>query len=147
MKMYTPAPSTHAPERLWQFAGLKSDDGVQLIEQIYDGLDGEVADRIILWSNISKVELRQITGIPSTTFNRSLKSGFNAEQSERLVRFIRVMDRAVELFEGDKVAAQNWLYKPVRGLNWKKPAELLASETGAVEVMRLINRLEHGVFS
>lgn len=38
-----------------------------------------------------------------------MKTLFNADQSERLVRIIHVIDRALKLFEGDKVAAQKWL--------------------------------------
>jgi putative toxin-antitoxin system antitoxin component (TIGR02293 family) len=76
-----------------------------------------------------------------------VKAKFSAEQSERLVRIIRVIDRAVELFEGDKDEAQKWLNEPNRALSWKMPAELMASETGAYEVMKLITRLEHGVYS
>lgn len=81
-----------------------------------------------------------------TTFNRSIKDRFTADQSERLVRIIRVIERAVELFEGDK-AAHKWLNEANRGLSWKSPAELVSSETGALEVMRLITRIEHGVYS
>ncbi|EJI0210408.1 DUF2384 domain-containing protein, partial [Salmonella enterica subsp. enterica] len=72
---------------------------------------------------------------------------FTSEQSERLVRIIRVIDRAVELFEGNKEEAQKWLNEPNRALSWKVPAELMASETGAYEVIKLITRLEHGVYS
>jgi uncharacterized protein (DUF2384 family) len=39
------------------------------------------------------------------------------------------------------------LNEPNRALSWKMPAELMASETGAYEVMKLITRLEHGVYS
>ena len=88
-----------------------------------------------------------MSGIPSTTFSRGVKAKFSAEQSERLVRIIRVIDRAVELFEGDKDEAQKWLNEPNRALSWKMPAELMASETGAYEVLKLITRLEHGVYS
>lgn len=63
------------------------------------------------------------------------------------MRFIRVMDRAVELFEGDKEKARQWLNEPARALGNKKPADLVASETGAYEVLKLITRLEHGVYS
>jgi len=40
-----------------------------------------------------------MSGIPFTTFSRGVKARFSADQSERLVRIIRVIDRAVELFE------------------------------------------------
>lgn len=147
MKVYSPVNQTSQQQRLWQFVGLKSNEGLTLLTQIGEGLDGDVAERITSWSSISKTELRHMTGIPGTTFNRSTKARFTAEQSERLVRLIRVMDRAVEMFEGDKSAALKWLNEPVRGLGWKKPADLLSSEAGAFEVLKLINRLEHGVFS
>jgi len=34
-----------------------------------------------------------MTGIPGTTFNRNSKTQFSPAQSERLVRFIRVLDK------------------------------------------------------
>lgn len=63
------------------------------------------------------------------------------------MRYIRVLDRAVALFEGDKTAALKWLNESNRALEWKAPAELLTSKSGAYEVMRLITRLELGVYS
>jgi putative toxin-antitoxin system antitoxin component (TIGR02293 family) len=147
MKQFTLSSASHSPERLWQFAGLNSADGGALMGQIDQGLEGTVASRIVSWAHITQADLRHMTGIPGTTFNRGLKNRFTAEQSERLVRFIRVMDRAVELFEGDKEQARQWLNEPVRALGNKKPADLVASETGAYEVLKLITRLEHGVYS
>lgn len=147
MKVFTPASSPGKPERLWQFAGLRHADGIALLGQISEGLEGEVASRITTWAHISQSDLRKMSGIPNTTFNRSVKARFTAEQSERLVRIIRVLDRAVELFEGDKVLAQKWLNEPARALGWKTPADVMNSEAGAWEVMKLITRLEHGVYS
>jgi putative toxin-antitoxin system antitoxin component (TIGR02293 family) len=135
------------PPRLWQVAGLNTSDGVALVGQINEGLDGKVATLIVDWAKMSQNDLRKMSGIPPTTFGRSLKARFSPDQSERLVRIIRVIDRAVELFEGDKEEAQKWLKEPNRALGWKVPAELMASETGAYEVMKLITRLEHGVYS
>lgn len=141
-------PTTQArPPRLWQVAGLNNADGVALLGQISEGLDGKVANLIVDWAKITQNDLRKMSGIPSTTFSRSVKARFSADQSERLVRIIRVIDRAVELFEGNKEEAQKWLNEPNRALSWKVPAELMASETGAYEVIKLITRLEHGVYS
>jgi len=147
MKTFSFSAAKTRPPRLWQAAGLHSTDGVTLLGQINDGLDGNVAHLIIDWAKITQNDLRRMSGIPSTTFSRGVKSKFSAEQSERLVRIIRVIDRAVELFEGDKDEAQKWLNEPNRALSWKMPAELMASETGAYEVLKLITRLEHGVYS
>jgi len=147
MKMFIPAISVSRQESLWQHVGLNITDGIMLVGEIDKGLEGEVASRIANWAQISQSELRRITGIPSTTFSRNIKKRFSPDQSERLVRFIRVLDRAVDLFEGDKSAAQKWLHEANRALGWKAPADLLASESGAYEVMRLMTRLEHGVWS
>lgn len=147
MKTFSVSTSQTKPPRLWQVAGLNNADGVALLGQINEGLDGKVASLIVDWAKITQNDLRKMSGIPSTTFSRSLKARFSADQSERLVRIIRVLDRAVELFEGDKDEAQKWLNEPNRALGWKVPADLMASETGAYEVMKLITRLEHGVYS
>ena len=147
MKTFSVSTTQARPPRLWQVADLNNADGVALLGQINEGLDGKVAGLIVDWAKITQSDLRKMSGIPSTTFSRSLKARFSADQSERLVRIIRVLDRAVELFEGDKDEAQKWLNEPNRALGWKVPADLMASETGAYEVMKLITRLEHGVYS
>ncbi len=147
MKTFSVSTTQARPPRLWQVAGLNNADGVALLGQINEGLDGKVASLIVDWAKITQNDLRKMSGIPSTTFSRSLKARFSADQSERLVRIIRVLDRAVELFEGNKDEAQKWLNEPNRALGWKVPADLMASETGAYEVMKLITRLEHGVYS
>lgn len=147
MKTFSLSTTQDRPPRLWQVVGLNNSDGVALLGQISEGLDGKVANLIIDWAKITQNDLRKMSGIPSTTFSRSVKARFSSEQSERLVRIIRIIDRAVELFEGNKEEAQKWLNEPNRALSWKVPAELMASETGAYEVIKLITRLEHGVYS
>lgn len=147
MKTFNLSTTQARPPRLWQVAGLNTSDGVALVGQINEGLDGKVVTLIVDWAKMSQNDLRKMSGIPPTTFGRSLKARFSPDQSERLVRIIRVIDRAVEMFEGDKEEAQKWLKEPNRALGWKVPAELMASETGAYEVIKLITRLEHGVYS
>lgn len=147
MKTFNLSTTQAKPPRLLQVAGLNTSDGVALVGQINEGLDGKVATLIVDWAKMSQNDLRKMSGIPPTTFGRSLKARFSPDQSERLVRIIRVIDRTVELFEGDKEEAQKWLKEPNRALGGKVPAELMASETGAYEVMKLITRLEHGVYS
>ncbi|ENH3412294.1 DUF2384 domain-containing protein [Escherichia coli] len=147
MKVFTPSISRNPPRDLWSVIGLEEQDGIALMDKINLGLEGEIAKQISVWAQITPGELRKMSGIPNTTFNRSIKDRFTADQSERLVRIIRVLAKAVELFEGNKEEAQQWLNEKNRALNWQKPADVLASETGALEVMRLITRIEHGVYS
>jgi putative toxin-antitoxin system antitoxin component (TIGR02293 family) len=133
--------------RLWQVVGLTHSHGMAALGQIREGLDGKIARLITDWAKITQRDLSKMSGISLITFSRRAKTRFSAGQSEQLVRIIRVIDRAVELFEGDKEEALKWLNLPSKALSMKVPTELLASETGAYEVMKLIIRLEHGVYS
>jgi putative toxin-antitoxin system antitoxin component (TIGR02293 family) len=53
----------------------------------------------------------------------------------------------LELFEGDRDAATDWLTTAQPALGGIVPLDLAKSEVGAREVERLVGRLEHGVFS
>ncbi|KXS54081.1 MAG: hypothetical protein AWU57_1525 [Marinobacter sp. T13-3] len=53
----------------------------------------------------------------------------------------------VELFEGDRDAAERWMSQRVRGLGYKSPQDMLSSETGIEQLRILVGRLEHGIFN
>ncbi len=53
-----------------------------------------------------------------------------------------VWKAAVAMFEGDEEAAEKWLKQPLPALDGKSPDEAPSSD-----VIDLIGRLEHGVFS
>lgn len=52
---------------------------------------------------------------------------------------------ATELFEGDRTAAERWLHKEAVGLGGRRPIDVM--ETDPQQVLDLIGRLEHGVFT
>ena len=68
------------------------------------------------------------------------------EEGEKIIRFLRVMSAAVEYF-GSKTKAKEWLDKPSRALSYKKPSELISSESGAQTVLNLIGHMSYGVYS
>jgi putative toxin-antitoxin system antitoxin component (TIGR02293 family) len=93
--------------------------------------------------------LLEIMGIIERNYARR-KAGnglLKSDESERVARLVRVIDAATDLFEGDRVSALDWITRPAPALDGSRPLELLMSEAGAVEVNRLIGRLQHGVFS
>ena len=59
----------------------------------------------------------------------------------------RVTEKAVELFDGDREAACDWLRQPQPVLGGGVPIELAQTRQGAEDVEALINRIEQGVFS
>ena len=55
--------------------------------------------------------------------------------------------KTLELFEGDRDAATDWLTTAQPALGGAVPLDLAKSEVGAREVERLVGRIGHGVFS
>lgn len=153
MRNYIPAlpaqPTTPPFKPLWRFVGLPAERGIELTHFLRQGLSVTVLDNIQEWSGISKSELLRISGINERNVARRRNAGqpLNADESERIARLVRVFDAAVRLFNGDKLMASDWLNHPVKGLGHTRPIELIATESGALEVIDLIGRIEHGVFS
>ncbi|ENR1515988.1 DUF2384 domain-containing protein [Escherichia coli] len=58
-----------------------------------------------------------------------------------------VIQKAIDLFEGNESAALDWCNEPNRALQWKTPSEIMDSEVGALKVAMLIFRIEQGVYS
>ncbi|MDL0433928.1 DUF2384 domain-containing protein [Marinobacter sp. TBZ242] len=52
---------------------------------------------------------------------------------------------AIELFEGNRAAADHWLHQEAVGLGGRRPIDVM--ETDPQQVLDLIGRLEHGVFT
>ncbi|GBU13450.1 hypothetical protein AwEntero_20510 [Enterobacterales bacterium] len=92
--------------------------------------------------------LLEIMGINERSFaRRKAENGLlKTDESERVARLIRIVDAATDLFEGDRSAALDWIRRPAPAFGGIAPVEMLASEAGALEVNRLIGRLEYGVF-
>ena len=87
-------------------------------------------------------------GIPRRTLTRRKREGrFLPDESDRLLRATRLFGRTLELFEGDRQAATDWLTTAQPALGGATPLSLARTDVGAREVERLIHRLEHGVFS
>lgn len=60
---------------------------------------------------------------------------------------IKVAAEAVELFEGDDQAADDWLNRPLRAIGYKVPSRFMNSPKKIGIVRDIIGRLEHGVFT
>ncbi|AGJ85671.1 type II RES/Xre toxin-antitoxin system antitoxin [Raoultella ornithinolytica] len=147
MKTWVPAEQP-ADNALWRYAGLPANRGMQLIELLSMGLPVSVLDNIHEWTEMSKTDILRITGINERNVARRKSAGgtLTPGESERVARFVRVLDTAVDYF-GSKQDAYDWLLSPVRGLGNVAPIDLIATESGALEVTDLIGRLEHGVFA
>lgn len=148
MRTYIPA-AQPGKAALWRVAGLPANTGRELTRALQAGLPVEVLDNIHLWAEMSKADILRIAGINERNVARRKSAGrtLSPDESERVARLVRVFDAAVQLFNGDKDAAWQWLRNPVKALGNIAPVTLVSTESGAIEVIDLIGRLEHGVWS
>jgi putative toxin-antitoxin system antitoxin component (TIGR02293 family) len=91
--------------------------------------------------------LGPMLGISKATLHRRKAGGkLDPAESDRVVRFARLLGKAVEVLESDTNARQ-WLTSPQFGLGGAVPLDYAETEVGAREVEDLLGRIEYGVYS
>ena len=119
----------------------------KLIEALRVGLP--VQELIDLQASL-KVPMEKLVpnlGISKATLHRRKATGrLDPAESDRVVRFARLMGKAVEVLESENNARQ-WLTSPQFGLGGAVPLDYADTEVGAREVEDLLGRIEYGVYS
>jgi putative toxin-antitoxin system antitoxin component (TIGR02293 family) len=111
------------------------------------GISSAAADSLTKAIRVTQSELATALGIPERTLARRKKEGmFNSEESAKLVRLARVVERARDVFE-DFDTSLNWLKMPNAALSGATPLSLLDTDIGAESVLDTLGRIEHGVFA
>jgi putative toxin-antitoxin system antitoxin component (TIGR02293 family) len=97
---------------------------------------------------VSAERLAPMLGISKATFHRRKGAGskLNPAVSDRVVRFAKLLGKAVKVF-GDMEDAKQWLNSPQFGLGGAVPLDYAKTEIGAREVENLLGRIEYGVYS
>lgn len=92
-------------------------------------------------------KLAPMLGISKATLHRRKTEGrLDQAESDRVVRFARLMGKVVAVMESEE-DARRWLASPQFGLGGAVPLEFAETEVGAREVENLLGRIEHGVYS
>ncbi|MEJ0001154.1 MAG: antitoxin Xre/MbcA/ParS toxin-binding domain-containing protein [Verrucomicrobiota bacterium] len=119
----------------------------ELIKRVEKGVpfrDLEVLGRKL---HLTLDELSRLVGIARATLHRRRKEGrLQPMESDRLVRYERLLAQAIKVFESEEDAL-GWLRAAQRGLGGAVPLEYAQTEVGAREVERLLGRIEYGVYS
>lgn len=130
----------------WEAIGIPA-RGARLHQALRDGIPYTVYKQLVSVAGLEHQKLAKYLVIAPATLRRRAKAGkFKVEESDRLYRFAEVLKAAIDLFEGDREQAVDWLSSPVRGLGERRPVDMLATSAEAKAVLDLIGRLEHGVF-
>jgi putative toxin-antitoxin system antitoxin component (TIGR02293 family) len=118
-----------------------------LIEVLRGGLPVQELDDLQASLGVSTETLFPILGISKATYHRRKVGGrLDLAESDRVVRFARLMGKAIEVFDSEESARQ-WLTSPQYGLGGAVPLEYAETEVGAREVEDLLGRIEYGVYS
>src|SRR6266540_584677 len=122
-----------------------SDDLVRLTRE---GLPVDILRELAEELHIDRQVVASLIGIPARTLSRRLSSRarLSAAESDRSVRFARVVAQAKDIFD-DLAPAANWLQAPNRVLKGQRPIDLLDTDAGVQQVETVLGRIAYGVYS
>jgi putative toxin-antitoxin system antitoxin component (TIGR02293 family) len=125
--------------------GRMSSEGV--VDAIREGLPVRELELLRHSLGIPMENLARRLGISKATLHRRKAQGRLAkDESDRVVRYARLMGKAMEVFENEQ-DARLWLSSPQFGLAGAVPLGYAETEAGAREVEDLLGRIEFGVYS
>jgi putative toxin-antitoxin system antitoxin component (TIGR02293 family) len=119
----------------------------KLIVALQIGLPVRELDDLQASLAVPMEKLVPMLGISKATLHRRKAEGrLGPAESDRVVRFAKLMGKAVKIF-GDLEDAKQWLNSPQFGLGGAVPLDYAKTEVGAREVENLLGRIEYGVYS
>lgn len=128
--------------------GLRIFETPSLVESIEKGFSYKAWEHLLKNSGFFILDLANAVQITTRTLSRRKTEGrFQPDESDRIARVARVFAAAISLFEGAVEPAREWFTAPQRALGGATPLRYASTEIGALEVERLIGRLEHGIAS
>lgn len=120
---------------------------LEWLSLVRQGLPAGAVDAAVRTVGMAQGELARALDIPERTLARRKREGvLNREESAKLVRLARIVERAAEVFEDERMAL-DWLKSANAALGGVAPVSLLDTDLGAAAVMETLGRIEHGVFA
>ena len=119
-----------------------------VIHVVRKGLSTKSAVELSRRFEIQESQMSQILGLSSRTFSRNKMNQtiLDAAKSDRLFRLAKVLARATDVLE-DEATARDWLNLPNRALGNARPLDLLDTDAGVEQVLTILGRIQHGVYS
>ncbi|CAN5500173.1 DUF2384 domain-containing protein [soil metagenome] len=128
-------------------ANLSTRAPAQLVKVVESGLKFDELEALRAELDLPLEKLGEKLGIARATLHRRKLSGRLApDESDRVVRFARLLRQAEGVF-GTVNRARQWLSFPQRGLGGVIPLDFARTEIGAREVENLLGAIEYGVYT
>jgi putative toxin-antitoxin system antitoxin component (TIGR02293 family) len=117
------------------------------IGRIHAGLSFRAVQNLQKALNVPMDKLASVLGMSRATLHRrKIQGKIDKDESEKLVRYQRLLKEAEDVFGGGD-SAREWLTNPQAGLGNAVPLDFAKTEIGAREVENLLGRIEYGVYS
>lgn len=112
------------------------------------GLPAAVIEHLAAAFGTSVDEIQRIIGVSRATGTRRRvsRAALRPSPSDRALRMAGVFSMAKHVFE-DAENAREWFKEPNRELHGERPLDLLDTDVGAQSVVRVLHRIEYGVYS
>jgi putative toxin-antitoxin system antitoxin component (TIGR02293 family) len=122
-------------------------DAGESVRLIREGLPAEAFEWLKNELGLTVGTLGDIVHISRRTANRRKKEGrLKPDESERVLRLIRIYQRAAEVL-GTREDAREWLQEENYALGEETPLQFADTEPGARRVRQLLGQIEHGIVS
>ena len=119
----------------------------ELVRRIKKGLPFSELEALRKQLDLPLDELASKLSISRATLHRRKNAGrLSADESDKLMRFSRLLDQATDLF-GNVERGRAWLRFPQYGLGGAVPLDYAGTEAGAREVENLLGRIKYSVYS
>ncbi len=125
----------------------KATHPTELIRKIQKGLRFTELETLQNSIDLPFEQLAAKLSISRSTLQRRKAAGrLSPEESDKVIRFSRLLEHAARVF-GDIEKGRAWLKYPQYGLGGAVPLDYARTEIGAREVDNLLGRIDYGVYS
>jgi putative toxin-antitoxin system antitoxin component (TIGR02293 family) len=122
-------------------ASIKRLRGPALVDRLNEGINASAFRSMAAALGLSMGGLASFIGLSERTLRSRVK--LDAQQTEKVYRVYRIMQRATEVFESE-AAAIKWMLSSQRALEGRMPIEMMVQDVGFAEVMNVLNAIEDG---
>jgi putative toxin-antitoxin system antitoxin component (TIGR02293 family) len=117
------------------------------LEAVEEGVPVATMTTFVAASGMQFRDIYEVV-IPARTLKhrKARKEPLTRDESDKLVRLVRVYDQAV-LVLGDKEKALYWLSEPKRRFDGRTPIQMLRTDLGGRMVEEMLGQIQYGMFA
>jgi putative toxin-antitoxin system antitoxin component (TIGR02293 family) len=124
---------------------LGEQEAAYMVSKVRDGLPFDEFHALQEMLGVTEEKMGALLGMSRATLHRRKKTGnLDRTESDRLVRYARILNCVTAFFQSHEAAAK-WLKSPAFAFNGETPLDYADTEIGAREVEALVWRIENGV--